>query len=60
MVLVNEKAKIFWTRKMNPGVQRATYFTSSVGDQSVLHSIMVTLRNFDLEPYVVPERQPLG
>jgi uncharacterized LabA/DUF88 family protein len=40
---------------MNPGVHRAYYFTSAVGDDPALHSIKITLRNFDLEPYVFSE-----
>jgi len=55
LILVNSKAKIFWTRKMNPGVHRAYYFTSAVGDNPALHDIRVTLRNFELEPCVVSE-----
>lgn len=60
MVLFKEKAKVFWTRRMIPGVMRATYFTSAVGNESKLHEIKLALRNFNLEPYVVPERKPLA
>jgi uncharacterized LabA/DUF88 family protein len=44
---------------MNPDVQRATYFTSVAGDAAVLHEMMVTLRNFGLEPSIVQERSDL-
>jgi uncharacterized LabA/DUF88 family protein len=60
MVLVIPKAKVFWTRRMNPGVRRATYFTSAAGDEPFLHNIRVTLRNFDLEPDVMLERSHLA
>jgi uncharacterized LabA/DUF88 family protein len=56
LILVDSRAKVFWTRKMNPGVHRAYYFTSAVGDEGALHKIKVTLRGFDLEPIVLPER----
>jgi uncharacterized LabA/DUF88 family protein len=59
MVLVLPKAKVFWTRKLNPGVNRATYFTSAVGGDAELHPIMVTLKTFDLEPFILPERSAL-
>ena len=59
LVLVRSNAKIFWTRKMNPGVLRSYYFTAAAGDDSALHEIMVTLRNFDLEPFVIAERKTL-
>ena len=45
---------------MNPNVQRAMYFTSVVGDELALHNLMVTLRNFDLEPSIVRERSELA
>lgn len=59
LVLVLPKAKVFWTRRMNPDVERATYFTSAVGDDAALHEMMVTLRDFGLEPAIVPERSDL-
>jgi len=55
LVLVVRDAKVFWTRKMNPSVQRAVYFTSAVGNDDARHQIMVSLRNFDLEPAVLTE-----
>ncbi|KKM02178.1 hypothetical protein LCGC14_1787020 [marine sediment metagenome] len=57
LILVIPKAKVFWTRKFNPGVDRAVYFTGVACDESALHHIKVKLRNFDLEPHVVPERK---
>ena len=45
---------------MNPGVGRAYYFTSVVGDGNALHEIRVALRNFDLEPCVFPEATDLA
>jgi hypothetical protein len=48
LILVDSKAKVFWTRKMNPGANRTYYFTSAVGDEPALHKIKVTLRSFDL------------
>jgi uncharacterized LabA/DUF88 family protein len=55
LVLVRPKAKVFWTRRMNPGVKRSYYFTAAAGDDSAHHDLMVALRNFDLEPFVVKE-----
>ncbi len=55
LVFVNPKAKIFWTRKMNPGAERTTYFTSFVGDDAALHEVMVELRAFELEDAIVSE-----
>src|SRR5262245_61397216 len=57
LILVDSKAKIFWTRKMNPGADRSYYFTTAAGDAPALHKIKVTLRNFDLDPVVLPERK---
>jgi len=59
LVLVLPKAKVFWTRRMNPDVQRATYFTSAAGDAAALHEMMVTLRDYGLEPSIVQERSDL-
>jgi uncharacterized LabA/DUF88 family protein len=59
MVLVLPEAKVFWTRRMNPNVLRATYFTSASGDEPARHQIMVTLREFGLEPSIVQERSGL-
>ncbi len=55
LILVIPKAKVFWTRKLNPGVKRATYFTAASGDVPAMHEIQVTLHNFDLDPYVIHE-----
>ncbi len=60
LILVLPKAKVFWTKKMNPGVRRAIYFTSGVGDAAALHQIKVTLRDFGLEPSIIPERKDLA
>lgn len=60
LILVDSKAKVFWTRKMNPGVHRAYYFTSAAGDEPALHTIRVAIRSFDLEPIVLPERSQLA
>ena len=60
MILVDARAKVFWTRKMNPGVDRAYYFTSFAGDKPGLHNTKVNLREFDLEPCVTHERRELA
>lgn len=60
LVLVLPKAKVFWTRKMNPDVKRAIYFTAGFGDAASLHEIKVKLRAFDLEPSIIPERRDLA
>lgn len=60
IILVHPKAKVFWTRRMNPGAQRTYYFTSAVGDDPALHEIKVTLRDFELEPIVIQERNQLA
>lgn len=60
LILVLPKAKVFWTRKLNPGVQRAVYFTSVVGDERTVHEVSVALRNFDLESALVPERRTVA
>src|SRR5204863_313834 len=60
LILVDMKAKVFWTRKMNPGAHRAYYFTSTVGDEPTLHKIKVALRDFELEPIVTLERSQLA
>jgi uncharacterized LabA/DUF88 family protein len=59
LVLVDAKAKIFWTRKMNPGADRTYYFTSFFGDATAHHEIQTKLRGFGLEPHVVLERKAL-
>ena len=59
LVLVLPGAKVFWTRRMNPNVERAIYFTSAPGDETFLHETSVTLRNFGLEPAIVTERKDL-
>ena len=53
-ILVDLQAKVFWTRRLSPGVQRATYFTSIVGADKV-HGVSLALRSFDLEPSVIVE-----
>jgi len=60
LILVDSKAKVFWTRKMNPGASRAYYFTSAAGDDGALHKLRGTLRNFELEPIVLAERSQLA
>jgi uncharacterized LabA/DUF88 family protein len=60
LVLVNEKAKVFWTRRMNPEVLRAVYFTCSSCNGSMLHEIKLSLRAYGLEPAIYPERKPLA
>ncbi len=45
---------------MNPGVDRAYYFTSFAGDGPGLHNTKVMLRDFDLEPCVTHERRELA
>ncbi|APW63201.1 hypothetical protein [Paludisphaera borealis] len=34
LILVQPRAKVFWTRKMNPSVKRAVYVTAMSGDPS--------------------------
>jgi len=60
MILLDEKAKVFWTRRMNPNYQRAYYFSSFVGDEKAQHALKVRLRDFGLEPMIIVERQSLG
>ena len=60
LVLVDSTAKVFWTQKMNPGVDRAYYFTSVVGDETAEHELKVALRNFGLEPSIVRELKQLA
>jgi len=55
LVLVDLKAKIFWTRQMCPEAHRSYYFTSLSGDTTALFDVQVALRNFDLDPMVLPE-----
>jgi uncharacterized LabA/DUF88 family protein len=59
IVLVLPEAKVFWTRRMNPNVLRATYFTSASGDEPALHKLKVALRDFGLEPSIVKETKEL-
>lgn len=59
LLLVLPKAKVFWTRRMNPNVSRTIYFTSAIGDDAALHELMLSLRNFDIEPSIVKERKEL-
>jgi hypothetical protein len=59
MVLVLPEAKVFWTRRMNPNVLRATYFTSASGDEPAMHKLRVALRDFGLEPSIVKETKEL-
>ncbi|HEY3968633.1 MAG TPA: NYN domain-containing protein [Planctomycetaceae bacterium] len=57
MLLFKPKAKIFWTRRFNAGIERAVYFTSFAGDEVGLHQIKMDLREFNLEPSVYPENR---
>jgi uncharacterized LabA/DUF88 family protein len=59
LVLVDAKAKVFWTRKMNPGAERTYYFTAISGDETAHHEIQKKLRAFDLDSHVVLERKAL-
>jgi uncharacterized LabA/DUF88 family protein len=59
MVLHIPEAKVFWTQRMHPGVDRITYFTSASGDEGELHGLNVRLRDFGLDPYIVHERSDL-
>jgi hypothetical protein len=59
MVLVLPEAKVFWTRRMNPNVLRASYFTSASGDEPAIHKLRVALRDFGLEPSIVKETKEL-
>lgn len=60
LVLVDSTAKVFWTRKMNPGVSRTYYFSSLVGSDTALHQIKAKLRDFDLEPVIELEKKQLA
>jgi len=60
LVLALSKAKVFWTRKMSPEAQKAIYFTSAVGNTPELHEICVALRDFNLEPALLPELSKLA
>jgi uncharacterized LabA/DUF88 family protein len=60
LVLVIPRAKVFWTRKMNPGATRAVYFTSASCDEPDMHKIKLSLRDFGLEPVVVHEPSKLA
>ena len=60
LILVKPKAKLFWTRKMNPGADRAIYFTAATCDEDKMHEYKVLLRSFDLEPYIVKEPRDLA
>jgi uncharacterized LabA/DUF88 family protein len=56
LILLIPEAKVFWTRRFNPGVTLAVYFTAASGDKTAIHNIKVTLREvFDLEPHVEQE-----
>lgn len=60
MVLVIPDANVFWTRRMSAGVERATYFTSTVCSPDTMHDIRLKLRRFGLEPHVILESKPLS
>jgi uncharacterized LabA/DUF88 family protein len=60
LILVNPQAKVFWTRRMNPGVMRAVYFTAASCDTSTMFSIKTSLRSFELEPAVFHEVKQLA
>lgn len=60
LVLVEPRAHVFWTRKMNPGVDRAIYFTSAACDEKTMHKYKVRLRRFDLDPHIVKEPKKLA
>ncbi len=45
---------------MNPGASRAYYFTSAGGDDTSLFNVKVTLRTFELEAMILPERSQLA
>lgn len=58
LVLVNPKARVFWTRRMNPGLP-TYYYTSISGDVDAVFDLQRTLRQFDVEPEVVVEVKQL-
>lgn len=60
LVLVIPEAKVFWTRKMSPGADRAVYFTAASGDDITVHETKMKLRQFGLEASVVVERRDLA
>jgi len=60
MLLVDERAKVFWSRTLSPGFHRAYYFTSASVDKPKRYEIDVSLRNFNLEPHVLEERSQLA
>ncbi len=55
-VLFIPEAKVFWMRLWGPAV----YFTSMVGDERQMYDVKVRMREFDLEPRIVPERGDLA
>lgn len=59
LTLVLPAAKVFWTRRLNAQVQRATYFTTATGDLPTLHALRVAVRDFGLEPAIEHERRDL-
>lgn len=60
LVLVNEDARVFWSRRMSPGVVRATYFTAVSPDPQTIHYVKMSLRRFDVDPFVIEERRQLA
>ena len=60
LVLVEPKAHVFWTRKMNPGVDRTIYFTAAACDDNTMHEYKVRLRSFDLDPHILKEPRNLA
>jgi uncharacterized LabA/DUF88 family protein len=57
LVFVESKAKVFWTRRLSPGADRAYYFSSTFGDPAAHHDIQKRLRQFGLESQIVLEHK---
>lgn len=60
LVLVDPRAKVFWTRRLNPGISRAVYFTAATYDSKALYSLKLRMREYDLESVVIPELKKLS
>lgn len=56
LVLVDEKAKLFWTRRMLPGAYRAYYFTAAVGGSDIQYDLQRKMKDFDLEATIIQEK----
>lgn len=60
LILVIPKAKVFWTRRMNPGVTRTVYFSAVTCDEPELHQVKRKLRDFGSESAIFKEPKNLA